>query len=82
MTLTSSFAFVLTAESLSRVRAVDRLSVLSVGQVFGSAVDFLFLRSDTNRHELVITILYRKFVCLNTKVLAFIDLGSKTYIGL
>ncbi len=51
------------------------------------SLDLVFFQNDgtksgTNRHELVNTILYRKFVCFNTNFLAFIDLGSKTYIGL
>ena len=42
----------------------------------------LYKPMERARHELVITILYPKFVCLNTKFLDIIDPGSQTYMGL
>ena len=78
----------LAVRTLGRVRARDsscpdaRSRVRSDGAGRRIFNFFLCFLSGTNRHELVIRISGPKFVCFNTNFLAFIDLGSKTYIGL
>ncbi len=80
MVLAFRFVSVPAVRNLRRVRARDRPDAR-----FGlSDVCRNFLSSflpERTRHELVNTVSVPKnLVCLNTKLLAIIDLGSKTYI--
>ncbi len=80
MVLAFGFVSVPAVRNLRRVRARDRPDArFGLSDVCRNFLSSFF--PERTRHELLNTISVPKLVWLNTKFIAIIDLGSKTYIG-